>query len=93
MKLACSPDVRRIWLVLEVSIGYLSLLLLRNHAEGQEVEESQDRPSNVLTKRFLSRKTSLGPPCIIPSFTDTRTSSTLSWKSREVGISALGMLV
>jgi hypothetical protein len=93
MKPACSPDVRRIWLVLEVSIGYLSVLLLRNHAEGQEVEEGQNRPFNVLTKRFLSRKVSLGPLCNIPSFTDTRTSNAFSWKSREVGMSALGVLV
>lgn len=46
--------MRRIWLVFEVSIGHLSVLQLRNHAEGQEVEDSQGRPCSISTKRLFS---------------------------------------
>lgn len=89
MKPACWPDVRRLWRVLEVSIGYVSVLRLQKHAKGQEVGEGRASRMSTKCSPSLSKAAFSGHRVSLP-LSDTLISFFGGKKSLEVAMSALG---
>lgn len=81
MKPACWPDVRRLGRVLEVSIGYVSVLRLQKHAKGQEVGEGRASRMSTKCSPSLSKAAFSGHRVSLP-LSDTLISSVFLGKKK-----------